>query len=292
VNVALFFLVATQLAPATNYDRSPFLQSSAVVNQQAYDEADDNEDGEVTPAEVLDMVEDVMHEERANAPGPVAMMIHGVMPMAVQQCDMNRDGNIDRSEAAHVMGRMPSIVTNIVASASGINAGDHDQFVEVQNRVKNEFKDAVLDLALKNHRNSSVSKEECFGNCYSRCQWLLDQQNCVDICNQGCETEAKLFNPMEHIQKMQHVQYGENEKNYTMVMEKPGLKVETLKVEVRDHVLVVRGEATQEMPNLKINNQFMHTAPIPRDVHIEEITSEVNDDTISVYLPKVSKIEE
>jgi len=54
----------------------------------------------------------------------------------------------------------------------------------------------------------------------------------------------------------------------------------------------VRGEATQEMPNLKINNQFMHTAPIPRDVHIEEITSEVNDDTISVYLPKVSKIEE
>ncbi|GAB5366787.1 hypothetical protein AAMO2058_001173400 [Amorphochlora amoebiformis] len=219
------------------------------------------------------------------------MIMHGMMPGAVDQCDMNGDGHISHKEAAQAMGMFPQILAGgmVPHGAEPSMPHDHAEYVEIQNRVRNEFKDAVLDMALKNHRNESCSKEECFGSCFSRCRWLLDPQTCVDTCNQGCETDAELFNPMEimaQTARESQVKFGENDKEYTLEMKKPGLKEKDLTVEVRGPVLVIRGEAEEHHKRYNITHQFFNSYPLPPDVNKDEITSDLKNDVLKVSLPK------
>lgn len=293
--VALVLLLGYHSLPKKVYDRAtnnPLLGTA----QEAYKAADENEDGEVEPEEVHNMIEEVMHEERANEPRKMQMLIHGMLPEMVQSMDKNGDGNIDPNEAAKMLGMIPQMMAQALGAMNGMQPenmapADHAEYMEVQNRVRNEFKDAVLDLALKNHRNESLSKEECFQNCFGRCRWLLDPTTCVDTCNQGCGTDAELFNPMEHARKVREqmrdaVKYGESESNYTLSIKKPGLEAKNVMVEVRGPVLVVRGSSLEQHKYYNITHEFLHSAPIPEDVQKDKITSELEEDVLTIILPK------
>eukprot|EP00467_Chlorarachnion_reptans_P019937 CAMPEP_0114507644 /NCGR_PEP_ID=MMETSP0109-20121206/12130_1 /TAXON_ID=29199 /ORGANISM="Chlorarachnion reptans, Strain CCCM449" /LENGTH=355 /DNA_ID=CAMNT_0001686431 /DNA_START=952 /DNA_END=2019 /DNA_ORIENTATION=+ len=293
VNVALILMIGYYFAPRT-YDARPQLGLGTEA-PESYAVADEDKDGEVSQEELHEMIEKVMHEERAHEPGKMMMMIHGMLPEVINAVDQDGSGRIDMREAAQAMGMMPQMMGHMMlpGHARSMNPAEHAEFQEVQNRVKNEFKDAVLDLALKNARNESLSKEECFGNCFHRCRWMLDPHTCVDTCNKGCGTEAEIFDPMEHIAKTQaqsSIRYGENEKNYTLTMKKPGLKAKDLFVEVRGPVLVIRGTTLEQHRMFNITHQFMHMDPIPFDVNKEEISSDLENEILTVTLPKDPKL--
>eukprot|EP00954_Amorphochlora_amoebiformis_P030778 1395196-Amorphochlora_amoeboformis.AAC.1 len=325
INVALLLFVGYNALPEASSKSLGLGCEASPGVCQAYPVADEDDDGKVTPEELKNMIEEVMHEERSHVPGRMMMIMHGMMPGAVDQCDMNGDGHISHKEAAQAMGMFPQILAGgmVPHGAEPSMPHDHAEYVEIQNRVRNEFKDAVLDMALKNHRNESCSKEECFGSCFSRCRWLLDPQTCVDTCNQGCETDAELFNPMEimaQTARESQVKFGENDKEYTLEMKKPGLKVldifvhishgmflwnhaspsytyatadfdstfqeKDLTVEVRGPVLVIRGEAEEHHKRYNITHQFFNSYPLPPDVNKDEITSDLKNDVLKVSLPK------
>jgi len=284
LSIGLLFIIALAFGgrPTQSYDNRPMLGDASAIAV-----ADQNKDGEVSGEELEEMIEEVMHDERANEPSQMQLIIHAHLPHAIRGMDQNGNGHIDPREAAAVMGNLPGVMMQTMAAQLPT---DHGEYVEIQNRVRNEFKDAVLDLALKNHRNESISDEECFQNCFNRCQWMLEPHTCVDTCNQGCGTDAVLNDPMEIIQRMQRansVEYGENEANYTLAMKRPGLKSKDLKVEVRGPVLVVQGECREQMKgNRTLNHAFHHSIRMPPDVNKEAITSELENDVLTVYLPK------
>mmetsp|Transcript_26320 Transcript_26320/g.36691 ORF Transcript_26320/g.36691 Transcript_26320/m.36691 type:complete len:349 (-) Transcript_26320:226-1272(-) len=286
-NVALLLFIGYHASPKS-YDARPTLGLSA-----EYAQADENEDGEVTPEEIHSMIEDVMHQERAHRPSQMVMAIHGMLPDAIRAGDKNGDGAVNMAEAQQMMGGLPAMMAGMMAPQGQhrhmADPADHAEYMELQNRVQNEFKDAVLDLALKNRRNESISQEECFGNCFNRCRWMLEAQTCLETCNQGCGTEAELFDPAAIVKKMaseRDLQYGENKANYTMTLKMPGIQAEGLAVEVRGPVLVVRGQALQQHKHYNVTHQFLHSVGIPRDVKKNDITSELESETLTVTLPK------
>jgi len=213
------------------------------------------------------------------------------MPAIIAAADKDGSGVIDPKEAEAVMGMMPQMIASHMhpqgdAMEKVMAPHDHAEYMEVQNRVRNEFKDAVLDLALKNNRNESLTKEECFGNCFHRCRWMLDPRTCVDTCNKGCGTDAELFDPMEVIAREQAPKFGETNETYTMAITKPGLKEGKLAVETRGQVLVVRGETLEQHKYYNITHQFLNTVRIPDDGIKDEITSELENETLTVTIPR------
>lgn len=303
--IACLVLVLYVGTLATSRPHTPLALGSS------YEVADEDEDGKVSPEELENMIDDVMNKERAHRPGQMVMMIQGAVPNAAQTCDMDGNGHIDKHEAEQIMGMMPQIIAGAMMNAGGMPgmpgmpppgmAGgmvpavptDHPEFMEIQNRVKNEFKDAVLDLALKGNKDANVTKEECFGNCFSRCRWMLDPQTCVDTCNTGCGTDAEMFDPMEHMRRhhqKEDIKFGESETNYTMMLKKPGIKAKDLVVETRGPVLVVRGKSMEAHKHYNITHQFFHSVRLPEDVNVPEVSSALENDVLTVTLPKDPKL--
>jgi len=223
-----------------------------------------------------------------------------LMPEIIRMADKDGSGVVDPKEAEAVMGMMPQMIAGFMhphgdAMGQVMAPHDHAEYMEVQGRIRNEFKDAVLDLALKNHRNESCSKEECFGNCFHRCRWMLDAKTCVDTCNQGCGTDAEIFDPVEAMKAQrasESLKFGESEGNYTMALTKPGLKSKNVAVEVRGPVLVVRGETLEQHKYYNLTHQFFHSVRLPADAKKEEITSELEEETLTVTIPKDPELRE
>jgi len=285
INVLIVLLIGYFALPQSA-SPAPRLSSYAV--------ADADKDGKVTEEEIHEMIEEVMHDERAHDPSRMLMIIHGVLPHIIAKMDKNGDGQVDPREAAAIMGMIPQMIAGLVHQG-GDAPHDNAEYMEVQGRIRNEFKDAMLDLALKNSRNESLSKEECFGNCFHRCRWMLEPETCVDTCNQGCGTDAEIFNPAAAIQAQQastSLKFGESDANYTMALHKPGLKSDKVAVEVREQVLVVRGETVEQHKYYNLTHQFFHSVRLPTDAKKEEITSELEEETLTVTIPKDPELKE
>lgn len=291
INVVILLLLGYNALPV-NTGRHGLLGEQLAV-------ADTDKDGEVTKEEVEELVENVMHDERAHGPGPIAIMMHEFMPQAIQKMDQNRDGVISGAEAmAMGMGMLKQALAGYMhpqGAAMGrvMHPADHEEYMEIQHRVENQFKDAVIDLAIKNKKRN-MSNEECFGECFHRAQWLLDPRTAWSTCNEGCGSDFtnpafEMEDALEHIReelKKDTVTYGESETNYTISMKKPGLKAKNFVVEVRHEVLVIQGEYPRPNGRWNITHQFHHAVHIPADVKKSEITSELEDEVVTVTMPK------
>ncbi len=90
----------------------------------------------------------------------------------------------------------------------------------------------------------------------------------------------------------------EDDKNYVIKAELPGLKKEGIKVGVQDDVLTISGERKYEKEEKdkkfhrieRAYGSFMRSFTIPEDSDGEEVSAEFKDGILRVHLPKTEKV--
>jgi HSP20 family protein len=90
------------------------------------------------------------------------------------------------------------------------------------------------------------------------------------------------------------VDISENENNYEVKAEIPGMKKEEIKLSVEDHVLTLSGEKKKENESDKKNYHFVERSygrfersfKLPHEVKAEEIKAKYKNGILSVEIPK------
>ena len=90
----------------------------------------------------------------------------------------------------------------------------------------------------------------------------------------------------------------EDDKNYVIKAELPGLKKEEIKVGVQDDVLTISGERKYEKEEKdkkfhrieRAYGSFMRSFTIPEDSDGEKVSAEFKDGILRVHLPKTEKV--
>ena len=90
----------------------------------------------------------------------------------------------------------------------------------------------------------------------------------------------------------------EDDKNYVIKAELPGLKKEEIKVGVQDDVLTISGERKYEKEEKdkkfhrieRAFGSFMRSFTIPDDSDGEKVSAEFKDGILRVHLPKTEKV--
>jgi HSP20 family protein len=87
---------------------------------------------------------------------------------------------------------------------------------------------------------------------------------------------------------------AEQENEYLLVLETPGVKKEDVKLNVEENVLTISGERkNHQLPEKAswIRNEiaagsFMRTVKLSKNIDVEKISAELNDGILKITLPK------
>lgn len=78
----------------------------------------------------------------------------------------------------------------------------------------------------------------------------------------------------------------EDEGNYYLRIEVPGMKKEHLNIELENQVLTISGEERHEGDNRQIVRSFNRSFPLPEGVDRETITAQLENGLLTIALPK------
>ena len=90
------------------------------------------------------------------------------------------------------------------------------------------------------------------------------------------------------------VDIGENDSNYTLTIEVPGVNKDDVKVEVENDALVVRGEKRQEKDDSSDNyhvverqyGSFQRVLDLPADADTEDVKASFNDGVLTINVAR------
>jgi HSP20 family protein len=90
----------------------------------------------------------------------------------------------------------------------------------------------------------------------------------------------------------------ENDKNYFLSVDLPGMKKEDIKIEVLDNALVISGERQSEQKKEtdnyqqieKVYGSFRRSFSLPKTVNIENIQAFHEDGVLEITIPKTQEV--
>ncbi len=118
------------------------------------------------------------------------------------------------------------------------------------------------------------------------------------------EFERTLQNALDRLEDVKtnvwspNVDMVENDNNYEVIVELPGVHKEDLKINLKDNILTISGEKKEQYE--KSNNTQIHYRSIwygkfyteinlPRDADIEKIRAEFKNGILKIHIPKTEK---
>ncbi|MFH1011913.1 MAG: Hsp20/alpha crystallin family protein, partial [bacterium] len=93
------------------------------------------------------------------------------------------------------------------------------------------------------------------------------------------------------------VDIAENDDNFQIVAELPGIRMDEVKISLEDHVLTVRGEKKHEVSENKRNyhriercyGQFQRSFTLPSSVNADKVKAEMDNGVLTISLPKAEE---
>ncbi|MBM3324834.1 MAG: Hsp20/alpha crystallin family protein [Calditrichaeota bacterium] len=121
-------------------------------------------------------------------------------------------------------------------------------------------------------------------------EWSNQMSQLMDnIFGESAESDVVAWGPA--------VDIAENDDNYQIVAELPGIRMDEVKISLENNVLTIRGEKRHEVTENKRNyrriercyGQFQRSFTLPSSVNAEEVKAEMDNGVLTITLPKAEE---